>query len=117
MNQRLKEYLEEKKISAVDIYSKIGVSRMVWSQWMNSGTPIPLSRLISIVELLPLLNVRWLMTGEIKNGEGEIVESHQGECAACAAKQLQIDVLTDHNNTLKLRTEDLQSMINLLQKK
>ena len=117
INQRLKEYIEEKKITPSDIYSKIGATRIVWSNWMNGGAPISVGKLQLIIGLLPTVNVRWLMTGETTNGEGEIADQNSGECKVCAAKQLQIDALTDHNNTLKLRTEDLQSMIDMLRKK
>jgi hypothetical protein len=110
INQRLKEFVEEKKIIPSDIYSKIGVTRIQWSNWFNAGAPISLGKLQLIIGLLPTVNVRWLMTGEIANGEGEIVEAHGGECKECVAKQRQIDALTDHNNTLK-------SMIDLLRKK
>ncbi len=131
INQRLKEYLEEKKIQAPAIYNKIGVSRVVWSNYINGGQPISLSKLQLIIGLLPNLNVRWLLTGDISNPEGEIVESQSGKCDGCIAKQKEIDllneqihILTDHNNTLKqiaatqlLLIEDKQKIIYMHEKK
>lgn len=61
---RIKFFLESKKIDASTIYKKIGTDRNTWSGWVNDGRPIKLEAIKKFIEYFPDINARWLITGE-----------------------------------------------------
>lgn len=65
INQRLKEYIELKKIDGPDIYGGTKISRQIYSDSINTSKSIPSEKLGIIVKKMPDdLNLRWLLTGE-----------------------------------------------------
>ena len=73
ITQRLKKFIEKEKISSSDVYKKIGTSRSTWSGWLNEGRAIPVDKFSSILNELPKLNARWLLTGKGKMLNNEVV--------------------------------------------
>lgn len=64
INQRLKEYIEVKKINPPEIYSGTKISRQLWSNFINTSSSIPSEKLGILINKMPELNARWLLTGE-----------------------------------------------------
>jgi len=114
INQRLKKEVDDKKISSQELYKKIGVSKGVWSGWINAGRAIPLDKLVKILILLPDIDARWLLTGETsapakpkpyKNETQLDVANDGGKCCQrCKDLEKQIalqDELLDHYRAKK----------------
>ena len=126
VNQRLREFVEANKISPPDIYKRIGATRMEYSGWITLGRAISLTKVQAILELYPDLNARWFLTGDGEMQEGYIAKKQPliayDDSPESQFKQKQVDqlfeqikVLVDHNNTLKGRVTDLQTIIDYKQ--
>lgn len=115
LNERLKEYLEVEKISAPNIYNKIGVSRTNWFGWISQNKAIPLNKVQAIIALLPNINARWLLTGEgemlvgsetprIGYKENDCLRKAEepGGCLVCAEKERLIEMQNKHIEYLEL---------------
>lgn len=72
INQRLKKYIDLKKINGPEVYNGTKISRQLWSNYINTSKSIPLDKLTSILKRLPDLNARWLLTGE-----GSMLEKYE----------------------------------------
>ncbi|HKI90119.1 MAG TPA: helix-turn-helix transcriptional regulator [Draconibacterium sp.] len=99
INERLKQFVEEEKISVPELYKKIGIHRSIWSGWMNQGKAISVEKLVALFKALPDLNTRWLLTGE---GEMKLTDTGEKirkirnadiECAECNSKEKEIGAL------------------------
>lgn len=99
INQRLRNYLFEKKISQEELRIKLGLkTRQQVSNWLNCHDHIPEKHLIGILLLFPELNANWLL----RNIGSPAIDAHQlrqinrneyGFCEECLEKKKEIEVL------------------------
>ena len=62
INQRLANFLYEKKISQEELRIKLGLkTRQQVSNWLNCRDHIPDKHLMGIIRLFPELNANWLI--------------------------------------------------------
>lgn len=64
INQRLKILIKKKEIDAPVLYSHLGVSRSIWSGWINQGKSISVPNIQKILDYFPDVSARWFLTGE-----------------------------------------------------
>ncbi len=104
--QRLRSWLDHKKISQSDFGVQVKASRGQVNNWCTSAAPIPAKVKVKTIEIFPDLPARWFLTGE-----GEMLVSKKSEdpkqleegkseykitkinCSECIAKQREIDAL------------------------
>jgi transcriptional regulator with XRE-family HTH domain len=107
INQRIKEYLERKKITAETFGKPIGVSRQAVSQWMSNMNGPNASTIIKIIEIYPDINARWLITGnfsyENENILNEPIEEYKKieKCSKCEVNERLIKSLSEQIEGLK----------------
>lgn len=99
INQRLKNYLFEKKVSQEELRIKLGLkTRQQVSNWLNCHDHIPEKHLIGIIRLFPDLNANWL----IRNIGSQIIDQKQlrqinrnehGFCEECMEKDKENELL------------------------
>lgn len=99
INQRLKNYLSEKKVSQEELRIKLGLkTRQQVSNWLNCHDHIPEKHLIGIIRLFPDLNANWL----IRDIGSQIIDQKQlrqinrnehGFCEECIEKDKEIELL------------------------
>ncbi len=70
IGQRLKAFIEYKKMKPVDVANILGYPKQQLSSWMNNKTQITTAFLPVLLGSFRELNARWLLTGE-----GEMLES------------------------------------------
>ena len=83
INQRLANFLYEKKISQEELRIKLGLkTRQQVSNWLNCRDHIPDKHLMGIIRLFPELNANWLireigspLIDQIEKKEKEMRES------------------------------------------
>lgn len=99
INQRLRNYLFEKKISQEELRIKLGLkTRQQVSNWLNCHDHIPEKHLIGILLLFPELNANWLLRNiGIPTIDGQqlrqINRNEYGFCDECLEKKKEIEVL------------------------
>lgn len=114
INQRLKDFFDSKNILAPVFYKRIGVSRTVWSSWINDFKPITVKQIQSIVNAYEELNARWLLTGEgdmlIVSSENDTVNKIEdaGSCYRCQEKDRQIQKL--QNDLIESQKETIAAL-------
>ena len=65
VNQRVKAYIDNKKISQESFRASIGVAnKQQVSQWLTESSRIPEKYLIEMIRKYVDVNARWLLTGE-----------------------------------------------------
>jgi hypothetical protein len=74
INQRLREIVKRKNIEGHDIYNGTKLTRQSWSDFINTNKSIPSEKLAIVVEKIPYINARWLLTGK-----GEMFEEKYKE--------------------------------------
>lgn len=99
INQRLRNYLFEKKVSQEELRIQLGLkTRQQVSNWLNCHDHIPEKHLIGIVKLFPELNANWL----IRNVGAPLIDQKQlrqinrnehGFCEGCMDKEKEIEFL------------------------
>mgnify|MGYP001105764657 CR=1 FL=1 len=105
INQRLANFLYEKKISQEELRIKLGLkTRQQVSNWLNCRDHIPDKHLMGIIRLFPELNANWLIR-EIgsplidQKSLRQINRNEFGFCEECLEKDKEIETL----KTLLLR--------------
>ena len=106
INERLKQFVENEKISCPVLYKKIGIHRSIWSGWMNQGKAISVDKLVALLKAVPSLNAGWLMTGEGNiqaNEKNNLAENEfntndknketPSECSNCVLKDNEVSAL------------------------
>lgn len=99
INQRLRSYLFEKKVSQEDLRIKLGLkTRQQVSNWLNCHDHIPEKHLVGIILLFPDLNANWLIrnigTPTIDEKQlRQINRNEHGFCDECLEKKKEIEVL------------------------
>lgn len=71
INQRLKKYIDLKKIDGPVLYKGTRITRQSWNSFIKSGKSIPSEKLGIVISKMPDLNARWLLTGE-----GSMIETN-----------------------------------------
>jgi len=65
INQRVKAYIDNKKISQESFRASIGVAnKQQVSQWLTENSRIPEKYLLEMIRKYVDVNARWLLTGE-----------------------------------------------------
>lgn len=99
INQRLRNYLFEKKVSQEDLRIKLGLkTRQQVSNWLNCHDHIPEKHLVGIILLFPDLNANWLIRniGAPTIDEKQLRQINRNEhgfCDECLEKKKEIEVL------------------------
>ena len=108
INQRLANFLYEKKISQDELRIKLGLkTRQQVSNWLNCRDHIPDKHLMGIIRLFPELNANWLIR-EIgsplidQKSLRQINRNEFGFCEECLEKDKEIETL----KTLLLKKEE-----------
>ena len=108
INQRLANFLYEKKISQEELRIKLGLkTRQQVSNWLNCRDHIPDKHLMGIIRLFPELNANWLIR-EIgsplidQKSLRQINRNEFGFCEECLEKDKEIETL----KTLLLKKEE-----------
>lgn len=108
INQRLANFLYEKKISQEELRIKLGLkTRQQVSNWLNCRDHIPDKHLMGIIRLFPELNANWLIS-EIgsplidQKSLRQINRNEFGFCEECLEKDKEIETL----KTLLLKKEE-----------
>lgn len=111
INQRLRNYLFEKKVSQEELRIKLGLkTRQQVSNWLNCHDHIPEKHLIGIIQLFPELNANWL----IRNIGAPLIDQKQlrqinrnehGFCEECMEKEKE-------NELLKMMLKEREEKIN-----
>lgn len=123
LNERLAEYLQQKKITDPEVYKRIGVKQSVFAGWIKQGRAIPLNKVQMILTMFQDLPARWLMTGENEqkpvypeNSAIHYVEDREGIiCPFCLLKDKLIDSLQADKEELKRDKDDLRRQIERLE--
>ena len=99
INQRLGQFLFEKKISQEELRLRLGLkTRQQVSNWINCHDHIPDKHLLGIIRLFPEINANWL----IRNIGNPLIDQHTlrqinrnefGFCDECMEKDKEIDSL------------------------
>ena len=63
INQRFAKILEEKNISQVDFAELISSGRANVNNWIKLKNAIPLDTIVSLLNMFPDIDARWLLTG------------------------------------------------------
>lgn len=99
INQRLGNFLHEKKISQEELRIRLGLkTRQQVSNWINCHDHIPDKHLVGIIRLFPELNANWLLR-DIGNplidqkSLRQINRNEFGFCEDCQEKQRKIEIL------------------------
>jgi len=99
INQRLANFLYEKKISQEELRIKLGLkTRQQVSNWLNCRDHIPDKHLMGIIRLFPELNANWLIR-EIgsplidQKSLRQINRNEFGFCEECLEKDKEIETL------------------------
>lgn len=99
INQRLRNYLFEKKVSQEELRIKLGLkTRQQVSNWLNCHDHIPEKHLIGIILLFPELNANWLLRNigsPTIDGQQlrQVNRNEYGFCDECLEKKKEIEVL------------------------
>lgn len=99
INQRLRNYLFEKKVSQEELRIKLGLkTRQQVSNWLNCHDHIPEKHLIGILFLFPELNANWLLRNiGSPTIDGlqlrQVNRNEYGFCEECLEKKKEIEVL------------------------
>ena len=112
INQRLANFLYEKKISQEELRIKLGLkTRQQVSNWLNCRDHIPDKHLMGIIRLFPELNANWLIR-EIgsplidQKSLRQINRNEFGFCEECLEKDKEIENL---KNNIKKSEEEKQN--------
>lgn len=71
INQRLKKYIDYKKIVWPVLFKGTRITRQSWNSFTKTGKSIPSEKLGIVISKMPDLNTRWLLTGE-----GSMIETN-----------------------------------------
>lgn len=99
INQRLRNYLFEKKVSQEELRIKLGLkTRQQVSNWLNCHDHIPEKHLIGILLLFPELNANWLLRNlgsPTIDGQQlrQVNRNEYGFCDECLEKKKEIEIL------------------------
>lgn len=99
INQRLRNFLFEKKISQEELRIKLGLkTRQQVSNWLNCHDHIPDKHLIGIIKLFPEINANWLFRGigSPLNDQKLLKQINRNEfgfCEECIEKDREIEML------------------------
>jgi transcriptional regulator with XRE-family HTH domain len=112
INQRLREFIEKKNISQVEIADKLNVDKKQFNNWMT-GTKVPVNSLALILEMFPELNARWLLTG---NGYmiNDMNEINEPEEVYNSKNNKLLDIIIRHTENEAKLIEDNRNLMNLL---
>ncbi len=110
INQRLGQFLYEKKISQEELRLRLGLkTRQQVSNWINCRDHIPDKHLLGIIRLFPEINANWL----IRNIGNPLIDQQTlrqinrnefGFCEECLEKDKEINTL---KALLKNKDEEL----------
>lgn len=123
ISQRITEFMEKKKFTPPEFYKPVGIGRIEFSSWVNSGKAISVMRIVSILRTYPEINARWFLTGDGEMMEGMISENTPPpvECESCKSKDKIIEMHIDHiatlKNTFANTLADKQEIIDLYKKR
>lgn len=107
INQRLGEFLFEKKISQEQLRIKLGLkTRQQVSNWINCHDHIPDKHLVSIIREFPELNANWLIRNLgnpflDQQALRQINRNEYGFCEECLKKDHKIEDLKTEISELK----------------
>ena len=71
VNQTIEILLKNKKLTQQEFGIQLGVTKQTINNWVTGVVQIPTKHIITILNLYPELNARWLLTGAGEMGEIE----------------------------------------------
>jgi transcriptional regulator with XRE-family HTH domain len=111
MLQRLKEFIDYKKLKVSTFEKKVGMSNASISKPLKSGGTIGADKLENIVQIFPELNTEWLLTGK-----GEMIKKPQPYPPAEKYSELE-DELQDYKNRFVLMEKEIEDLHRLVKEK
>lgn len=113
INQRLGNFLYEKKISQEELRIKLGLkTRQQVSNWINCHDHIPEKHLVGIIRLFPELNANWLLRDVgspfiDQKTLRQINRNEYGFCDECMEKEKEIQML---KNLLERKEKEIKEV-------
>ena len=115
INQRLREYIEAKKISQESFRITIGVAKkQQLSSWLTNGEKIPEKYLIEAIRKYQDLNPSWLLLGNGPMSNDSNTSSQlqvNDNCIECAMLRREIEIVSEERNRMRQEyKEDLNEL-------
>lgn len=117
VNQRLKQFVERKKLSNKEFANSILVSEVSVSRWFSLIESFPLKHLNTLLLKFPDLNARWLITGDgdmfdLKCNKNENEDEFKNYKSLHPEEKPAPEIL----NSVLMRIEDMREYIIKLEK-